>query len=230
MSQRANSGTGDHLVDSTGQGNHFADGVDEHSIHSENKLAGGASAAKVEGPPAGVRSPTNIVVANPPRRVSKRTARERLQPYIEKATKRYQYQYRLRQVIKYGINFIIFLQILVGALVTIVSVVEPNQKTRIVTAVLGAVSTFTASVLARAKGTNQPQIAESHARELDKFIGDCQRYIDDMGDDSFGPDVDEKVEEFAQRFEDIEDKAVQADRGQELELPKVPTSQAAQSA
>ncbi|CAE6457309.1 unnamed protein product [Rhizoctonia solani] len=147
---------------------------------------------------------------------STRTAQERLQPYIDKATKRQRYQFILTKVIKYGINIIIFSQIVVGALVTIISVLTPSQGTRIATAVLGAVGTFTASVLARAKGTNQPELAETHARELERFIGECQMFAADAGN-TLGPEIDTRVMEFVERFEGVEDRAVEASRGRELQ-------------
>ncbi|KEP54698.1 putative DNA damage repair protein DRT111 [Rhizoctonia solani 123E] len=140
-----------------------------------------------------------------------RSARERLQPYIDKAIARQKYQYFLSKFIKWGINFILLLQVTVGALVTIVAVLEPNEKTRIVTAALGALGTLTASVLARAKlkGTNQPELAETHARDLERFIGQCQLFVGDVGS-AVGPDIDVQVMEFVRQFDAIEDKAAHA--------------------
>ncbi|KAH7340530.1 hypothetical protein B0J17DRAFT_651707 [Rhizoctonia solani] len=152
--------------------------------------------------------------AEPPQRTppkvqpSTRTAQERLQPYIDKAIRRQRYQFILTKVIKYGINIIIFAQIVVGALVTVISVITPTEGTRIATAVLGAVSTFTASVLARAKGTNQPELAETHARELERFVGECQMFALDAGN-TLGPEIDARVMEFVERFEGVEDRAVE---------------------
>ncbi|CAE6496681.1 unnamed protein product [Rhizoctonia solani] len=143
-----------------------------------------------------------------------RSARERLQPYIDKAISRQKYQYFLSKFIKWGINFILLLQVTVGALVTIITVLEPNEKTRIATAALGALGTLTASVLARAKGTNQPELAETHARELERFIGQCQLFVGDVGS-AVGSDIDVQVMEFVRQFDAIEDKAAQASRGRE---------------
>ncbi|KAJ1310126.1 hypothetical protein OPQ81_006872 [Rhizoctonia solani] len=143
-----------------------------------------------------------------------RSARARLQPYIDKAISRQKYQYRLSKLIKWGVNFVLLLQVTVGALVTILTVFEPNEKTRIATAALGALGTLTASVLARAKGTNQPELAETHARELEKFIGQCQLFVGDAGS-AVGPEIDVKAMEFVRQFDAIEDKAVQASRGRE---------------
>ncbi|KAB5589275.1 hypothetical protein CTheo_7292 [Ceratobasidium theobromae] len=147
-----------------------------------------------------------------------RSARSRLQPYIDKAIARQKYQDRLSKLIKWGINFALLLQVTVGALVTIVSILEPSENTRLITASLGALGTFTAAVLARAKlkGTNQPELAETHARELEKFIGQCQMFVEDVGD-ALGPEIDAQVMEFARQFDAIEDKAVESDRGRETQ-------------
>ncbi|CAE7175039.1 unnamed protein product [Rhizoctonia solani] len=139
-----------------------------------------------------------------------RSAKERLQPYIDRAIARQKYQYFLSKLIKWGVNFILLLQVTVGALVTILTVLEPSEKTRIATAALGALGTLTASVLARAKlkGTNQPELAETHARELEKFIGQCQLFVGDVGS-AVGPEIDVQVMEFVRQFDAIEDKSVQ---------------------
>ncbi|KAH7340531.1 hypothetical protein B0J17DRAFT_651710 [Rhizoctonia solani] len=150
-----------------------------------------------------------------------RSARERLQPYIDRAIARQKYRYRLSKLIKWGINFILLLQVTVGALVTTLTVLEPNEKTRIAIAALGALGTLTASILARAKGTNQPELAETHARELEKFIGQCQLFVGDVGS-AVGPEIDTQVMEFVHQFDAIEDKAVQRFRGRETTQPTGP--------
>ncbi|CEL52153.1 hypothetical protein RSOLAG1IB_00691 [Rhizoctonia solani AG-1 IB] len=145
-----------------------------------------------------------------------RSAQARLQPYIDRAIARQKYQYFLSKVIKWGINFILLLQVTVGALVTVLAVLEQSEKTRIAIAGLGALGTLTASVLARAKGTNQPELAETHARELEKFIGQCQLFVGDVGS-TVGPEIDAQVMEFVRQFDAIEDKAVEAGRGREIQ-------------
>ncbi|GAB1517369.1 hypothetical protein RhiTH_000416 [Rhizoctonia solani] len=140
--------------------------------------------------------------------VNERSAQARLQPYIDRAIARQKYQYFLAKLIKWGINFILLLQVTVGALVTILTVLEPSEKTRLAIAGLGALGTLTASVLARAKGTNQPELAETHARELEKFIGQCQLFVGDVGS-AVSPEIDAQVLEFVRQFDAIEDKAVE---------------------
>ncbi|KAG8690331.1 hypothetical protein FRC11_012331 [Ceratobasidium sp. 423] len=182
--------------------------------HKDEKIEEIRTPARAESPQSPQQTVPKRKAAKP--QPSTRTAQERLQPYIDQARKRQRYQFILTKIIKYGINIIIFAQILVGALVTIISVLKPTEGTRIATAVLGAVSTFTASVLARAKGTNQPELAESHARELEKFVGECQLFAADAGN-TLGPDIDAGVMEFVERFNQVEDRAVEASRGRELQ-------------
>ncbi|ELU44458.1 hypothetical protein AG1IA_01514 [Rhizoctonia solani AG-1 IA] len=100
-----------------------------------------------------------------PLHVNERSAQARLQPYIDRAIARQKYQY-----------------FLAGC-----------PKTRLAIAGLGALGTLTASVLARAKlkGTNQPELAETHARELEKFIGQCQLFVGDVGS-AVSPEIDLK--------------------------------------
>ncbi|KAG8682037.1 hypothetical protein FRC09_017057, partial [Ceratobasidium sp. 395] len=107
-----------------------------------------------------------------------------------------------------SINFIILLQVTVGAAITIVAVLEQSEQTRLATAGLGSLGTITAAILARAKlkGTNQPELAETHSRDLERFIGQCELFVDDVGS-ATGPDIDSQVMEFVRQFDAIEDKA-----------------------
>ncbi|QRW00545.1 permease C29B12,14c [Ceratobasidium sp. AG-Ba] len=153
-----------------------------------------------------------------------RSAKARLQPFLNKAFARQKYQYRLNdqgKMIKYGINFIILLQVTVGAVITIVAVLEPSEQTRLATAGLGALGTITAAILARAKGTNQPELAETHSRDLERFIGQCELFIGDAGS-ATGSDIDAQVMEFARQFDAIEDRAAQAYRGRETQTAAAP--------
>ncbi|CAE6409807.1 hypothetical protein RSOLAG1IB_00692 [Rhizoctonia solani AG-1 IB] len=200
--------------------------MSDQKDHIEETQASESSRPHLDTKESNVPAPPTTAPKTRKVQPSTRTAQERLQPYIDKAIKRQRYQFYLSKVIKYGINFIIFAQITVGALVTVISVVTPSEGTRIATAVLGAISTFTASVLARAKGTNQPELAETHARELERFIGECQLFAADAAD-ALGPDIDARVIEFVDRFEGVEDRAAEASRGRELQgLPTMGQSAA----
>ncbi|KAG9101432.1 hypothetical protein FS749_006935 [Ceratobasidium sp. UAMH 11750] len=152
---------------------------------------------------------------------SDRSARARLQPYLDKAIAQQKYQYRLSKFIKYGINFILLLQVSVGAAITVVTVLDQTEQTRLTIAGLGSLGTMTAAVLARAKGTNQPELAETHSRDLERIIGQCELFVGDVGS-ATGPEIDAQVMEFVRQFDAIEDKAVQASRGRETQTATAP--------
>ncbi|KAG8745949.1 hypothetical protein FRC12_014409 [Ceratobasidium sp. 428] len=107
------------------------------------------------------------------------------------------------------------------AAITIVAVLEQSEQTRLATAGLGSLGTITAAILARAKGTNQPELAETHSRDLERFIGQCELFVDDVGS-ATGPDIDSQVMEFVRQFDAIEDKAAQASRGRETQSATAP--------
>ncbi|KAG8742188.1 hypothetical protein FRC12_015424 [Ceratobasidium sp. 428] len=143
------------------------------------------------------------------------SAKDLLQDYLDKAVSKQKYQYRLAKLIAWSLNFIIILQVIVSALVTVVTSLEPTPRTRIGSVVLGALATVTAALVARAKGTNQPELAENHAKDLEKFIGRCRLFILESGSSS-GDKMREGVMKLVEQFEAIEDKAVQAYRGRDM--------------
>ncbi|CAE6472028.1 unnamed protein product [Rhizoctonia solani] len=139
--------------------------------------------------------------------VNERSAQARLQPYIDRAIAR---QNKAHQV---GNQFHSSAPSYGGSFGNYSYSSGTKRKagcpkTRLAIAGLGALGTLTASVLARAKGTNQPELAETHARELEKFIGQCQLFVGDVGS-AVGPEIDAQVLEFVRQFDAIEDKAVE---------------------
>ncbi|QRV86499.1 permease C29B12,14c [Ceratobasidium sp. AG-Ba] len=152
----------------------------------------------------------------PPKSTEGVTAEELLRDYLNKAISKQKYQYRLSKVIAWSLNFLIILQVIVSALVTVVTSLDPTPRTRIASVVLGALSTVTAALVARAKGTNQPELAENYSKDLQKFIGRCQLFIRRSGSD-VSEDVQQGIMRLVEQFEAIEDKAVQANRGREVQ-------------
>ncbi|KAG8717857.1 hypothetical protein FRC08_006499 [Ceratobasidium sp. 394] len=142
------------------------------------------------------------------------TAEELLKDYLDMAVSKQKYQYRLAKLIAWSLNVIIILQVIFSALVTVVTSLEPTPRTRIASVVLGALATVTASLVARAKGTNQPELAETHAKDLEKFIARCRLFIKEAGSAS-GDQIKEGVMKLVELYEAIEDKATQAYRGRE---------------
>ncbi|KAB5589274.1 DNA-damage-repair/toleration protein [Ceratobasidium theobromae] len=146
---------------------------------------------------------------------SRRTASARLHPYIEKAIARQKYQHRLTKVIKWDYGWgvgdgcfgyraqsegkSIYLEI--GTTWSSLKPLDSYHYRRV-----GG---------GQSKGTNQPELAETHARELEKFVGECQMFAEDTGD-TISPEVDARVMEFARRFDTIEDDAVRSARGRDV--------------
>ncbi|CAE6472037.1 unnamed protein product [Rhizoctonia solani] len=140
-----------------------------------------------------------------------RTAEERLRPYIDRAKSNYKWQFFLGKAMAWGTNILIILQVGVGAMVTVCTVQKQTEMSRMQIASLGAIGTFTASILARAKllkGTNQPERTDVHTRELEKFILECEMFVEDVGTTS-GPEIDAQVARFVRQFDAIEDRAIE---------------------
>jgi hypothetical protein len=66
----------------------------------------------------------------------------------------------------------------------------------------GALATLVASYLARARGSNEPELSITRVKDLDHFLRDCNNFSDDHGD-YVGHDHDDQLEKFRQRFEEL---------------------------
>jgi len=66
----------------------------------------------------------------------------------------------------------------------------------------GGLTTLVASYLARARGSNEPELSISRVKDLDKFIREADAYILDYGHLT-GDDHDEKINSFRQEFEEL---------------------------
>lgn len=51
------------------------------------------------------------------------------------------------------------------------------------TSILGGAGTVVASYLARARGSNEPELSIARVKDLQKFQRDCAAFIGDHGDD-----------------------------------------------
>ncbi|ELU44457.1 hypothetical protein AG1IA_01513 [Rhizoctonia solani AG-1 IA] len=123
-------------------------------------------------------------------------------------------EFKERPWLGLGTNILIILQVGVGAMVTVCTVQKQTEMSRMQIASLGAIGTFTASILARAKllkGTNQPERTDVHTRELEKFILECEMFVEDVGTTS-GPEIDAQVARFVRQFDAIEDRAIDQGR------------------
>ncbi|EJU00193.1 hypothetical protein DACRYDRAFT_23177 [Dacryopinax primogenitus] len=116
----------------------------------------------------------------------------------------------LERFYSFGINLTILLQLLFAAAITVLSAVPGNHS--IATAVLGALTTLLAGLLARYRGTNQPERAGAHATAMRAFLAECEAFIDDYGDKA-GPEYDAKIGELRFKYEIIEENAEKAANG-----------------
>jgi hypothetical protein len=81
----------------------------------------------------------------------------------------------------YALNAAIGAQVVLGALTTGLSAALSGDQVRVVTATLGGLSTIAASYLARARGSNEPELSISRTKDLEQFIRECQAFQLDYG-------------------------------------------------
>jgi hypothetical protein len=70
------------------------------------------------------------------------------------------------------------------------------------TAVLGGFSTIVASYLARARGSNEPELSITRVKDLEQFIRECEAFKLDHGH-ATGDKFDKDLEKFRGRFEEL---------------------------
>lgn len=66
----------------------------------------------------------------------------------------------------------------------------------------GGLSTIVASYLARARGSNEPELSITRTKDLEQFIRECQAFQMDFGHLT-GNDHDETLQKFRSRFEEL---------------------------
>lgn len=69
----------------------------------------------------------------------------------------------------------------------------------------GGLSTIVASYLARARGSNEPELSIARCKDLEQFIRECLAFQMDSGHmvASAHPECDERLEDFRRRFEEL---------------------------
>ncbi|KAJ3761313.1 hypothetical protein EV360DRAFT_38077 [Lentinula raphanica] len=127
-----------------------------------------------------------------------KTVGERLLPTLENAeAERTNYAIRARMT-SIALNVAIGLQVLLGALTTALSAAT-SGKQRLYQ---GGLSTLVASYLARARGSNEPELSTIRVKDLDEFIRECKAFEMDFGHCT-GDEYDEKLQRFRTRFEEL---------------------------
>ncbi|KAF8181506.1 hypothetical protein BJ912DRAFT_610258 [Pholiota molesta] len=103
----------------------------------------------------------------------------------------------------WALNVAIGLQVLLGSLTTGLSAVATRGKSAAVpTTILGALATLVASYLARARGSNEPELSITRVKDLEQFIRECTNFQMDHGE-HMGHDYDGKIDGFRMRFESL---------------------------
>jgi SMODS and SLOG-associating 2TM effector domain len=67
---------------------------------------------------------------------------------------------------------------------------------------IGALATLVASYLARARGSNEPELSITRTKDLEQFIRECRSFILDYGHVS-GHEYDSELIGFRRRFEEL---------------------------
>ncbi|KAJ4490715.1 hypothetical protein J3R30DRAFT_3424432 [Lentinula aciculospora] len=131
-----------------------------------------------------------------------KTVGERLSPTLENAeAERVNYALRAKMTGS-ALNVAIGLQVLLGALTTAISAATSGRQTSIAVSVLGGLSTLVASYLARARGSNEPELSIIRVKDLDQFIRECKAFEMDFGHFT-GNAYDERLQKFRTRFEEL---------------------------
>ncbi|KAG6844986.1 hypothetical protein H0H87_001929 [Tephrocybe sp. NHM501043] len=131
-----------------------------------------------------------------------KTVGERLQPTLLTAVaEKDKYAFKAKMT-GYTLNCAIGLQVLLGALTTGLSTVTTGHQTSIMTAILGGLATLSASYLARARGSNEPELSITRVKDLEQFIRECEAFQMDHGH-TLGDKYDGELGEFRHRFEEL---------------------------
>jgi hypothetical protein len=67
---------------------------------------------------------------------------------------------------------------------------------------IGALATLVASYLARARGSNEPELSITRTKDLEQFIRECRSFQLDHGHLS-GPEFDPELIRLRRRFEEL---------------------------
>ncbi|KAF4583919.1 hypothetical protein EYR40_002417 [Pleurotus pulmonarius] len=129
---------------------------------------------------------------------------ERLQKTIDHANIECDKYATRAKVTAYALNIAIGMQVLLGALTTAVSAATSGRNTSIATSTLGGLATLVASYLARARGSNEPELSITRVKDLEHFKRECEAFVMDHGHktEESGELVD-KMNNLRYKFEDL---------------------------
>ncbi|KAF9444684.1 hypothetical protein P691DRAFT_806971 [Macrolepiota fuliginosa MF-IS2] len=133
----------------------------------------------------------------------RKTVGERIQPTLDIAiSERDKYAVKAKAT-AWALNSAIGLQVVLGSLTTGLSAVATTGKqTAITTTILGGLSTVVASYLARARGSNEPELSITRVKDLEQFIREAEAFQLDHGHIDTN-EWDKELEQFRRRFEEL---------------------------
>jgi len=133
------------------------------------------------------------------------TVGERLAPTLAEAIAEKDKYAKKAQLTSYALNAAIGLQVLLGSLTTGLSAVAATgggKSAAVQTTILGGLSTMVASYLARARGSNEPELSITRVKDLEQFIRECNAFKMDHGH-VVGSEFDEVLISKRRRFEEL---------------------------
>ncbi|KAG6840229.1 hypothetical protein C0991_008058 [Blastosporella zonata] len=140
----------------------------------------------------GPRSGIDYIVPIDEKATREKTVGERLHPTLATAIlEKDKYAFKAKMT-GYALNLAIGVQVLLGALTTGLSAVTTGR----------GLATLTASYLARARGSNEPELSITRVKDLEQFIRECEAFKMDHGH-TLGGSFDNELEEFRRRFEEL---------------------------
>ncbi|GLB42735.1 hypothetical protein LshimejAT787_1201840 [Lyophyllum shimeji] len=151
----------------------------------------------------GLRSDLDYLVPVDEKASRERTVGDRLEPTLLTAiAERDKYAFKAKMT-GYALNIAIGLQVLLGALTTGLSAAATTgRQAAISTTILGALATLVASYLARARGSNEPELSITRVKDLEQFIRECEAFKMDRGH-TLGNTFDGELDRLRRRFEEL---------------------------
>jgi len=101
-----------------------------------------------------------------------------------------------------ALNIAIGMQVFLSALITGLSAAA-SRRAGIGIAILGGLGTIIASYLARARGSNEPELSTARVKDLERFIRDCEALIEDHGYEEPTHANHRRIEDLRAQFEDL---------------------------
>ncbi|KII84750.1 hypothetical protein PLICRDRAFT_340772 [Plicaturopsis crispa FD-325 SS-3] len=171
------------------------------SNHDTRPLSPRRSTTDAIHPPLPIASYVNMPPSQP------RSIQDRLEPTLDVARRERNRYAKRAKATGYALNIAIGLQVVIGALITGLSAVTVGRQTSIMTAIMGGFSSIVASYLARARGSNEPELSIQRCKDLEQFIRECEAFQLDKGHLNPEPgsecEEEKKLVELRDRFEEL---------------------------